>query len=169
MSQCRFAGARSRVDTDNPGPCGTDKGADAKDATKCPRGRETAMAIDGGKPMRTILVDDYPPLLAALATLLRTYGRVEIVGRAHCGRDGLKLAEEQQPDLVLVDFSMPDMDGVAVTRQLKAGARPPKVVVMSFHAEPEYRDMAMHAGADAYLVKSDLYHDLMPLLDRIAV
>ena len=127
------------------------------------------MATEGRKPMRTILVDDYPPLLAALATLLRTYGGVEIVGRANTGSDGLKLAAEQVPDLVLVDFSMPDMDGVAVTRKLKAGPNPPKVVVMSFHAEPEYRDMAMHAGADAYLVKTDLYHELMPLLERIAV
>lgn len=127
------------------------------------------MATEGKKPMRTILVDDYPPLLAALATMLRSYDGVEIVGRANNGREGLKLAEEQLPDLVLVDFSMPEMDGVAVTRRLKAWPRPPKVVVMSFHAEPEYRDMAINAGADAYLVKSDLYHDLVPLLDRIAV
>ena len=124
---------------------------------------------EGRKPMRAILVDDYPPLLAALATLLRTYDGVEIVGRAHSGTDGLKLAAEHGPDLVLVDFSMPDMDGAAVTRQLKAGPNPPKVVVMSFHAEPEYRDMAMRAGADAYLVKTDLYHELLPLLERIAV
>jgi len=115
------------------------------------------------------LVDDYPPLLAALATLLRTHKGVEIVGRANNGNEGLKLAESERPDLVLVDFSMPDIDGVAVTRKLKAGATPPKVVVMSFHAEAEYRDMAMHAGADAYLVKTDIYHELIPLLERIAV
>lgn len=127
------------------------------------------MANEQKKPLRTVLVDDYPPLLAALASLLRTYSRIEIVGRANNGKDGLKLAEEQQPDLVLVDFSMPDIDGVAVTRRLKAGPKPPKVVVMSFHAEPEYRDMAMHAGADAYLVKTELYHELVPLLERIAV
>ena len=120
------------------------------------------------KPLRTVLVDDYPPLLAALATLLRSHADIEIVGRANNGRDGLKLAEQQHPDLVLVDFSMPDIDGVAVTRRLKAGPTPPKVVVMSFHAEPEYREMAMHAGADAYLVKTELYHELVPLLERIA-
>ena len=127
------------------------------------------MTNEQKKPLRTVLVDDYPPLLAALATLLRTRGDIEIVGRASNGRDGLKLAEEQQPDLVLVDFSMPDIDGVAVTRRLKAGPKPPKVVVMSFHAEPEYREMAMHAGADAYLVKTELYQELPPLLGRIAV
>lgn len=128
------------------------------------------METQGKKPMRTLLVDDYPPLLTALATLLRTYEGVEIVGRAHTGGDGLKLAEEQKPDLVLVDFSMPDMNGAAVTRKLKTGAQPPpKVVVMSFHAEPEYRDLAMDAGADAYLVKSELYQELMPLLKRMGI
>lgn len=127
------------------------------------------METQGKKPMRTLLVDDYPPLLTALATLLRTYEGVEIVGRAHTGGDGLKLAEEQKPDLVLVDFSMPDMNGAAVTRKLKTGMQPPKVVVMSFHAEPEYRDLAMDAGADAYLVKSELYQELMPLLKRMGI
>ncbi|HEY1992141.1 MAG TPA: response regulator, partial [Gammaproteobacteria bacterium] len=83
------------------------------------------MANDQKKPLRTVLVDDYPPLLAALATLLRGRADIEIVGHASNGRDGLKLAEEQQPDLVLVDFSMPDIDGVAVTRRLKAGPKPP--------------------------------------------
>lgn len=123
---------------------------------------------EGKRPMRTILVDDYPPLLAALTTLLRTYDGVEIVGRAHTGGDGLKLADEHEPDLVLVDFTMPDMNGAAVTRKLKSKESPPKVVVMSFHAEPEYREMALDAGADAYLVKSDLYQDLMPLLRRLS-
>jgi DNA-binding NarL/FixJ family response regulator len=127
------------------------------------------METQGKKTMRTLLVDDYPPLLTALATLLRTYEGVEIVGRAHTGGDGLKLAEEQKPDLVLVDFSMPDMNGAAVTRKLKAGPQPPKVVVMSFHAEPEYRDLALDAGADAYLVKSELYQELMPLLKRLGI
>ena len=127
------------------------------------------MANEQNRPLRAILVDDYPPLLTALTSLLRRRGDIEIVGHAYNGREGLKLAEEQQPDLVLVDFSMPDIDGVVVTRRLKASPRPPKVVVMSFHAEPEYREMAMHAGADAYLVKTDLYQDLIPLLERIAV
>ncbi len=125
------------------------------------------METQGKRPMRTILVDDYPPLLTALTTLLRTYDGIEIVGRAHSGSDGLKLAEELQPDLVLVDFSMPDMNGAAMTRRLKAREKAPKVVVMSFHAEPEYRDLALDAGADAYLVKSELYQELMPLLRRI--
>jgi DNA-binding NarL/FixJ family response regulator len=120
------------------------------------------------KAVRTILVDDYPPFLAALAALLRSKPGIEVVGRAYNGMEGLELAATSKPDLVLVDFNMPDMDGLAVARRLKAGAEPPRVVVMSFHAEPEYRDMALKAGADGYLIKAEINQELMPLLERIA-
>ena len=117
--------------------------------------------------MRVILVDDYPPFLAALAALLRRQSAVEVVGRAHNGKDGLRLAHEVAPDLVLIDFNMPDMDGVSVTRLLKAGPCPPKVVIVTSHADSEYRDMALHAGADGYVVKSEIHQELLPLLRKI--
>lgn len=91
---------------------------------------------------------------------------IEVVGKAKDGREGLKVAAEVRPDIVLVDFSMPELDGLAVTRQLKAWPTPPKVVVMSFHTGPEYRDMALATGADAFLTKTDLHKDLLPLLER---
>ena len=121
-------------------------------------------STEGLMGMRAILVDDYPPFLDALAALLRGQPEVAVVGRAHNGADGLKLAAELVPDLVLVDFSMPDMDGLAVTRRLKSGSKPPKVVIITSHAENEYREMAMQAGADGYVVKSEIYQELMPQL-----
>ena len=126
------------------------------------------MNTEAIKTMRTILVDDYPPFLAALAALLRAKPGIEVVGKAYNGKQGLELAESSRPDLVLVDFNMPDMDGLAVARRLKAGAQPPRVVVMSFNAEPEYRDMALQAGADGYLIKAEINQELMPLLEKIA-
>lgn len=117
--------------------------------------------------MRAILVDDYPPFLTAVIALLGGKSGVEVVGQAHNGLDALKLAAELKPDLVLVDFTMPGMNGIEVAKRLKAMPAPPKVIVMSFHAEPEYRDMALHAGADAYLVKTEMHQELMPALRRI--
>lgn len=117
--------------------------------------------------MRTIVVDDYPPFLAALTVLLSSKSGLEVVGQADNGSDGLKLIEEMKPDLVLVDFTMPGMGGVEVTRHLKAVPGGPKVIVMSFQTEPECRERALQAGADGFLVKTEIHQELLPLLRRI--
>jgi DNA-binding NarL/FixJ family response regulator len=116
--------------------------------------------------MRTLLIDDYPPFLTALSTFLKLQSTVEIVGQARNGDDGLKLAAELKPDLVLLDFSMYGTDGLEVTRKLKAGPRPPRVIMLSLHTEPEYRSKALQAGADGYVAKSEIHAKLLPLLPR---
>jgi DNA-binding NarL/FixJ family response regulator len=117
--------------------------------------------------MRTILVDDHPAYLAALAQLVQRQPGIEIVGRAYSGKEGLKLAQALQPELVLVDFSMPDMNGAQVAQALKAGPAPPRVIVVSNHDEQEYRDKAFSSGADGYALKSELESELLPLLKRL--
>ena len=117
--------------------------------------------------MRVVIVDDHPPFLAAVAAMLAMVPSVQVVGRAAGGREALALAAQLQPDLMLVDYSMPDMTGAAVAKSLKAGSHPPKIVVMSFHNEPEYREMALQAGADAFLPKTELHKDLVPLLSKL--
>ena len=119
--------------------------------------------------MRAIVVDDYPPFLTALTSLLGGKHGIEVVGQAHSGADALKLAADVKPDLVLVDFTMPGMNGIEVARKLKSVPHEPKpkVIVMSFHAEPEYRDLALQAGADGYVVKTEIHQELIPLLRRI--
>jgi len=117
--------------------------------------------------MRTILVDDHPAYLAALAKVLQRHPGIEIVGQAYNGQEGLKLAAALKPDLVLVDFSMPDMNGAQVVAALKAGSAPPRVIVVSNHDEQEYRERAFKSGADGYALKSELDEELTPLLKRL--
>lgn len=118
--------------------------------------------------MRVLIVDDQTQFLDVLSSILMQIPDIEAVCSALGGREGVRLAAELKPDLVLTDFSMPDVDGMVVTRHLKGSSRPPQVVMMSFHAEQEYRDMARQAGVDAYLVKADLHEDLVPLLKLLA-
>lgn len=117
--------------------------------------------------MRLLIIDDHASFLDALAIMLGQAAVIDVVGKARDGREGLRAAAELKPDIVLVDFSMPELDGLAVTRQLKAWPTPPKVVMMSFHTDPEYRDMALAMGADAFLTKTELHKDLLPLLTRL--
>lgn len=116
--------------------------------------------------MRLLIIDDHESFLNALAAMLEQAG-MKVSGRAAGGRAGLELAESLKPEIVVVDFAMPEVDGLTVTRRLKAGPNPPKVVMMSFHTDPEYRDMALKVGADAFLTKTDLHKQLVPLLTRL--
>ena len=119
--------------------------------------------------MRILIIDDQAQFLDTVAAMLMLDPEIEAVCPALGAREGLKAAAELHPDVVLTDFSMPDMNGIEVIRCLKADSDPPRVAMMSFHAEPEYREMALRMGADAYLVKSELDRELVPTLKRLAV
>jgi len=115
--------------------------------------------------MRLLLIDDHAAFLDALESILGQVPDLEVVGRAEDGRQGLRAAAELKPDLVLVDFSMPELDGIGVIRELKTWSSPPKIVMLSLHTGAELRDAALQAGADAFLCKTDLYLELLPLLE----
>jgi DNA-binding NarL/FixJ family response regulator len=115
-------------------------------------------------PVRTLLVDDNRDCLAALMSLLETYDELEVVGVASTGRQALEQNAALRPDLVLMDIRMPEMDGLEAARRLKATADPPRVILMTVHALPEYRDAALAAGADGFLLKSHGGQDLPPLI-----
>lgn len=120
-----------------------------------------------GLPVRTILIDDHPAFLMALVPVLRQLSGIEIVGQAHSGGAGLRLAAELKPSLVLVDFSMPDMNGADVTLALKTRDPSITVIILSNHAEQEYMDAAKESGADGYALKSNLEVELLPKLRQL--
>lgn len=117
--------------------------------------------------MRLLLIDDHASFLDTLAEMLGEVPGMEVVGRGGDGAEGLRLAAELKPDVVIVDFAMPKMDGPTMVRRLKSKDGAPKVIMMTVHAENEYRDMALEVGADSFLTKSSLYSELVPLLTRL--
>ncbi len=117
--------------------------------------------------MRLLIIDDHESFLQAVAAMLRHIAHIEVTGLATGGRRGLELASELKPEVVLVDYNMPEIDGIEVTRRLKAGPNPPKVVMMSFQTDPEYQALALGAGADAFIPKTELHTGLAPLLTRM--
>ena len=117
--------------------------------------------------MRVLLVDDSPQFLTSAADFLSRHDGVEVVGCAASGLEGVRLALELAPDLVLMDLCMPGVDGLAATRCMKAMARAPYVVVVSFHDESAYGVNASEAGADGFIRKSEFGDTVFTVIESL--
>ncbi|HET7035528.1 MAG TPA: response regulator transcription factor [Thermomicrobiaceae bacterium] len=113
-----------------------------------------APARPGRQPISVVLVDDHVLFRQALRHLLESEPDIRIVGEAGTGDAALGLAEQKHPDVVLMDISMPGMDGVAATRDLKAEDPAVKVIILTMFGEDGHVIRAVRAGADAYLLKN---------------
>ena len=122
------------------------------------KGKRTGMQ----EPIRILVVDDQPRARKSLKALLSTWPRVAEIHEASNGREALQLVKELQPDAVLMDVRMPELDGLKATMQIKALWPQVKVVVLSMYAE--HRDEALAAGADAFVGKGEAADRLLDLL-----
>jgi pilus assembly protein CpaE len=103
--------------------------------------------------IRVLIVDDIPETRDHLTKLLGFESDIEVVGAASSGREAIELAVKLQPDVVLMDINMPDMDGISTTEALAARAPAAAVVMMSVQGEADYLRRSMLAGAREFLVK----------------
>ncbi len=118
--------------------------------------------------IRTVLADDNPDFLEAAYLFLRTHARrIHIVGEARTGTETLRLIEVLEPDLLLLDLEMPDVDGLEILRRLKAQPRSPRVIIMTLHEQEAYRASATDLGADGFITKRDFVTALMPLIQHL--
>lgn len=108
-----------------------------------------------------LLVDDHQLVRAGLAALLATAEDLQVVGQAADGRQALEVAAEQRPDVVLMDLSMPVLDGVQATRQLLADLPGTHVVILTSFSDRERVGEALAAGAVGYLLKDCDPRDLL--------
>ena len=102
---------------------------------------------------RILIVDDHPTLREGLRSLLSSQDVFDIVGEAGDGLEAVALVDKLHPDLVLMDISMPRMDGIAATREIKGKRPETKILIFSVYKTPEYLKAALEAGADGYILK----------------
>jgi DNA-binding NarL/FixJ family response regulator len=117
--------------------------------------------------IRTLIVDDSREFIQAANRFLKTAPRVQVVDCVHDGSQVLERIEKLRPDLVLLDISMPDVDGFEALRQIRGLDDPPKVIILTLYDTAIYRSEAEKFGADGFLHKNEFGVDLLPLMYRL--
>ena len=124
-------------------------------------------AQDNGAPIRVLIADDTPDIRLLLRAALRMYPGFDIVGEAIDGVEAVKLAEEHQPDAVLLDLAMPVKDGLQAIPEIRVGSPDTKIIVLSGFTATEMRPEAFRLGAHAYLEKGSPPDRLIGTLKRL--
>jgi DNA-binding NarL/FixJ family response regulator len=113
-----------------------------------------------------LLADDHALIRQGLKTLLETRG-FQVVGEASDGQEALRSAEKTQPDVAILDISMPVLNGVDATRELKKSSPNTKIILLTQHDEDQYVTEALHAGAKGYVLKSQAAEDLVHAIREV--
>jgi DNA-binding NarL/FixJ family response regulator len=119
-------------------------------------------------PVRVLLVDDDDLMRAGLRAVLRSDSSVEVVGEAANGRVAVAAARAQRPDVVLMDVRMPDLDGIAATREVLAASPDIKVVILTTFEQDDYIFGALSAGASGFLLKRTSPEELLAAIHAVA-
>jgi DNA-binding NarL/FixJ family response regulator len=119
-------------------------------------------------PIRLLLVDDDDLMRAGLKAVLSSDDGIEIVAEAADGRAAVEQAIAFSPDVVLMDVRMPDLDGIAATRELLAVSRAAKVLILTTFEHDEYVFGALNAGASGFLLKRTRPEELISAIHTIA-
>lgn len=125
-------------------------------------------APDEHRRIRILIVDDHELLCEALANLLEGEPDFAVAGQAHDGREAVKLALEQKPDVILMDISMPEVSGIEATAEIKRREPDIRIIGLSMHKEAAMQRKMLDAGACAYLTKGGSSEELIETVRRLA-
>jgi DNA-binding NarL/FixJ family response regulator len=118
--------------------------------------------------IRILLADDQELLRVGFRMVLQAQDGLEVVGEAGDGAEAVALTRELQPDVVLMDVRMPEMDGVDATRELVDGGSPSRVIILTTFDLDEYAHAAQRAGASGFLLKDAPTADLLSAIRAVA-
>lgn len=118
--------------------------------------------------LRIVLADDHVMLRDGLKSLVNAQPDMEVVGEADDGRAALAKAQELRPDVVVMDISMPELNGIQATEQLKGRSRGTKVLVLTAYDEVGYLRQLLQAGASGYVLKKAAAEDLVKAIRVVA-
>lgn len=115
--------------------------------------------------IRVLLADDHEEVLARVRAILGE--DFDIVGSVNNGRDAVEETERLNPDVLVIDISMPVLNGLQAASQLRDVNRGTKIVILTVHEDPDFVAAALAAGASAYVTKEDVTTDLLPAIYEV--
>ena len=116
---------------------------------------------------KIVLADDHRLVREGLRRLLEERDDFEVVGEATTGHEAVQLTADKQPDLVLMDISMPGLSGIDATRRICKNGSTAKVLILSMHDNRSYVEEVLRAGASGYVLKDSAAADLLQAIDAV--
>jgi two-component system response regulator NreC len=120
------------------------------------------------RPIRVLLADDHTLVRAGLRKILEAHPEIEVVGEVASGAAAVREAEKVGVDVLVLDLTLPDLDGFEVLRRIQSSAPKTKVLVLTMHADREHIARAIQDGAHGYLLKDSAAHELVAGIEAVA-
>ena len=122
---------------------------------------------DDSKRYRVLLAEDHALLRQSLKAYLETQGLCQVVGQAQDGREAMRLYGELRPDIVLMDLSMPGVDGMVAVKAIKRDFPDARIIALTAHRSEDYLHAALDSGVDGYVVKAASAEDLLTAIRAV--
>jgi DNA-binding NarL/FixJ family response regulator len=116
---------------------------------------------------KIVIAEDHTILRAGLRALLAAQNGLEVIGEAGDGREAIRKVDTLQPDLLLIDLSMPKLNGIDAIREIKSQHPKIKIIVLTVHKSDEYIIAALKAGANGYMLKDASQNELLLAIDYV--
>ncbi len=110
--------------------------------------------------IKILIADDHQIMRQGLKSLLEKQGDLQVIGEAENGREVMKMVRELSPDIIVMDISMPDLNGIDATRRIVAEFPNTKIVALSIHSDRRFVAQMIEAGATGYILKENAFEEL---------
>ena len=134
-----------------------------------PRASRTNRQPPHDRRLRILLADDHAVIRKSVRQLLESYSRFEVCGEARDGAEAVDEAQRLKPDVVVLNITMPVLDGIAAAREITARLPQTAIVILSSHADKHFIEQAKKSGAQAYVAKSKAGEALVRAIEAAVV
>ena len=118
--------------------------------------------------IRVVVVDDHTIVRSGICRLLDSESDIEVVAQTGSGHEAVRLCYEKKPDVLVLDYGLPDLDGLETTRQVVQLDEAPKILILTMHASEEYATRVIRAGASGFIVKTAPTAQLLDAVRKVS-